>query len=79
MSKADLAAKVRSYLGERRKGTAAFRHAGELLEEIVAVAGVGKPIDCGKSGRFQIADNFARKNTLFKHVGFDRYALESVD
>lgn len=79
MTKPDLAKAVRSYLGERRKGTTAFRRAGELLDEIVQHAGVNKTIDAGKAGKFQVVDQFARKSTQFKHVGFDRYIIESVD
>ncbi|MGC1274926.1 MAG: hypothetical protein WBC44_14565 [Planctomycetaceae bacterium] len=79
MPHADLGSKLRSYLGERRKGATAFRRAGELLDALVAEAGVGTTIDAGKAGKFQVVDQYARKNTQFKHVGFDRYAVDSVD
>lgn len=70
---------ARKVLETRRKARNLYKEAEGLLDELVEQAGAGAEFDLGKGRTAIIIDNFARRRTQFKRVGFDRFDLDVLE
>lgn len=70
--------KIKRILGNNQKAKALYRQVDQLLEDLVKEIGVDKPIDCGPSGIFRVADQFASRPFAQRTVYVNRYKIEEV-
>lgn len=65
--------KIRSMLAAKDKGSEAYGLADRLMNELIDRLKVGEKVDLGGGETFEVVDNFADKNKVWKPTGVNRF------
>jgi hypothetical protein len=75
-----LRAKLRAHLRAKEAGRREYKHADELMAEILQMMKPGEESRFDATGRkAKLVDNFAEKHVVFRAHGIHRYEIEIVE